>query len=436
MVYHPEFKQWIAENQALFLKDLARIIRIPSKKSVATTEAPFGEANLNVLREALTIADEYGFSTKMVENAVGYAQLGEEEDYIGVVGHLDVVPEGEGWSSPPYELTLRDEKLYGRGVLDNKGPIMACLFALKLLQDHEVPLKRTVRIVFGTDEESGSQDMPLYLAKEKAPIFGFTPDCKYPVVYGERGILRVGITTKITADSFTHLGAIVGSQDPSFIPDSLTTVFQGRTFTASGKRSPSNAPELGENSITLLAKQLEQVLTYEDDLKDYLAWIVAHLHQQHQGEGLGLNWSDSDSGTLQISPYRWTKQDDGMCLEISIRYPVTVTEEAVLEQLTKVLPKQSTLNVLRRLPSTVFPKEHWGVQKLVTVYEEVMQEDGQPVTTTGATYARFVPNIVAFGPSFPGQKGIAHNPDEYMDLTDWLKNIEIYMHAILALAND
>lgn len=120
-------------------------------------------------------------------------------------------------------------------------------------------------------------------------------------------------------------------------------------------------------------------------------------------------------------------------LSLAVRYPVSITENEVTTQLTKALFPESEVTVIRLLPSTLFPKDERNVQKLTKVYEQITGLDGTPVTTTGATYARFMPNIVAFGPSFPGQKGIAHNQDEYMDEKDLLLNLEIYMQAMIAL---
>lgn len=157
------------------------------------------------------------------------------------------------------------------------------------------------------------------------------------------------------------------------------------------------------------------------------------LANKHYGEGLGIDFFDADSGKLMITPYQLVKKDNQLSLSLAIRYPVTITEEEVTEALEKHLPVKSQLTITRRIKSSHFSKNDLNVQKLSAVYEEVTGLDGTPVTTTGATYARFVPNIVAFGPSFPGQKGIAHNHDEYMDENDLLLNMEIYMRGMLSL---
>ena len=430
-----DFKQIIQENKEQFFQDLAQVMQIRSVKGEPSEQAPFGEGPKEALEKALAIADSYGFKTKMVNNAVGYAQLGAGKDYIGIVGHLDVVAEGEDWSFPPFALNEKEGRLYGRGILDNKGPIMSCLFGLKLLNDLQVPVNQPIRIIFGTDEESGSADIPFYLSEERPPLFGFTPDCKYPVVYGERGIVNYEIMTEFSEEALKNVGDFLGDQARDHVPDKLQVQINDRLIQVSGKRAPSNAPELGENAITLLAEKLVKEQLVNGRLAEYFTWIVEALANKHHGEGLGIDFEDADSGKLMMTPYELRKQGTALVIGLAIRYPVSISEEQVTDALNVHLPSKSEWLVVRRMKGTRYPKEDKNIQTLAEVYEAVTGLDGTPVTTTGATYARAVPNIVAFGPSFPGQKGIAHNKDEYMDEADLLLNMEIYMHAMLRLSN-
>lgn len=429
-----DFSKIIEAHKEEFYRDLDQVMQIQSVKGTPVEGAPFGQGPKEALMVVMELAKSYGFETKIVNDAVGYAQWGEGDEYIGVVGHLDVVPAGEGWSFPPFKLSKKGERFYGRGILDNKGPIMACLFGLKLLKDSGITLKKTIRIIFGTDEENGSGDIPLYLSEEKAPSFGFTPDGKYPVVYGERGIVNYEILTDFSADQLAVLGDFIGDQARDHVPDELAVAINGKTIQVFGQRAPSNAPELGVNAITLLAEKINQEKSVSGKLAAYFAWLEASLKDKHAGQGLGIAFSDADSGNLMVTPYELVKKDGRLSLALAVRYPVSITEEEVTEALAKHLPADSQLTVVRRIKSHHFPKEDPNVQRLSNVYEEVTELDGTPVTTTGATYARFVPNIVAFGPSFPGQKGIAHNQDEYMDEKDLLLNMEIYLRGMLALA--
>ena len=343
------------------------------------------------------------------------------------------MPAGSGWSYPPFALTEKDGNFYGRGILDNKGPIISCLFAMKLLKDLGHQPQLPLRIIFGTDEESGMSDIPHYLAVEQPPRFGFTPDCKYPVVYGERGVVNVQLDFPLPVQEQQLLAAFSGDQFRDHVPDHLSVTIGSQSFEALGKRSPSNAPELGDNAITKLAQQAAPQLAATPSLQAALQWIAQSFHQQHYGEGIDLVLEDADSGKLILTPVVLQKSASGLALEVAFRYPVSVTEEQVLAGVQKALPKGASLTILRSIPGFCRSKDAPEIQTLSTIYHQVTGNDPTPVTTTGATYARKMPNILAFGPSFPGQKGIAHNQDEYMAVADLRMNLEIYLRSLQAL---
>jgi succinyl-diaminopimelate desuccinylase len=424
----------IEANWSEFLTLLSEVMQIASVKGEPAPHAPYGKGPREVLAYVMEKSAAYGFQTTVIDDAIGYAHWGPTDtDYIGVLGHLDVVPAGSGWSYPPFALTEKDGNFYGRGILDNKGPIISCLFAMKLLKDLGHQPQLPLRIIFGTDEESGMSDIPHYLAAEQPPRFGFTPDCKYPVVYGERGVVNVQLDFPLPAQEQQLLAAFSGDQFRDHVPDHLSVTIGSQSFEALGKRSPSNAPELGDNAITKLAQQAAPQLAATPSLQAALQWIAQSFHQQHYGEGVDLVLEDADSGKLILTPVVLQKSASGLALEVAFRYPVSVTEEQVLAGVQKALPEGASLTILRSIPGFCRSKDAPEIQTLSTIYHQVTGNDPTPVTTTGATYARKMPNILAFGPSFPGQKGIAHNQDEYMAVADLRMNLEIYLRSFQAL---
>ena len=176
-----KFKEKVLSYKDELIESIRRLVKIDSIEGEAKDDAPFGENPKMALREALKIAEELGFETKNINNAIGYAELsvGENcsDDYIGVIGHVDIVPVGKGWSYNPLDVTEANGKIYGRGVLDNKGPIMSVLYGAKIIKDLNIPLSKKIRVIFGTNEETGFKDIPYYLNSEKPPVMGFTPDC-------------------------------------------------------------------------------------------------------------------------------------------------------------------------------------------------------------------------------------------------------------------
>ena len=169
------------------IKSIIEIVKIDSVETAPLENAPFGSGVKAALDAALDLAASLGFVTTNIDNYIGYASYGESKDYICAIGHLDVVPVGTGWKQPPFSGYVEDGVIYSRGILDNKGPILSCLLALYALKELKLELAHEIRIIFGCDEESGFEDLKYYLSKERPPLMGFTPDCKYPVVYGERG---------------------------------------------------------------------------------------------------------------------------------------------------------------------------------------------------------------------------------------------------------
>ena len=178
------------------IEDIKTIVKMPSVEGTFQQGAPFGKDIALTLDKVLEIAQSLGFETKNLDHYIGYAQYGKGEDYIGIIGHLDVVPTGLGWKHPPFSAYEEDGYIYSRGILDNKGPIMTCLYALYAIKELNIKLHKPVRIIFGCDEETGFKDLEYYLKHEKPPVMGWTPDCKYPVVYAERGRAVIEISAK------------------------------------------------------------------------------------------------------------------------------------------------------------------------------------------------------------------------------------------------
>lgn len=357
------------------LQSIIEVVNIPSVKGEAKEDAPFGENPKKALLKTLDIAKDLGFKTKNIDNYIGYAEYGEGEDYIGVLGHLDVVDVGEGWKSPPFNAEIRNEKIYGRGVLDNKGPIMSALFALYAIKQSNLNINKKIRIIFGTDEESGFSDIPYYLKYEKPPIMGFTPDCKYPVVYGERGRANILFTIKYSDEN------------------------------------------------------------YEEKTKEFFNFINEYiLSSKGNGERLGIDYSDEEFGTMEMKNFKAGIKGSHLTFHMSLSYPATVNIDRILEKIKLKLTDNIKIKLLLNYNPVKFEKESFLVKSLQKAYEDITGLDGTPVTTTGGTYAKVMPNIVPFGPSFPGQKGIAHNPNEYMDIEDIVLNAKIFANAIYNLA--
>lgn len=361
----------VEELSGEMIQTILDMVKIDSVEGEAQPDAPFGTGVKQALEAALSVADRMGFDTVNVDNYLGYAAYGQGEDYVCAVGHLDVVPEGTGWKQPPFSGYMKDGVIYSRGVLDNKGPIFSCLYALYALKELGIALKHPVRILFGCDEETGFEDLKYYLSKEKPPIMGFTPDCKYPVVYAERGRAVV----RIQPASMERFYALM-------------------------------------NGYVLNAK--------------------------NNGERFHIDFRDEEFGQLEVRNFKILppEQEGGVpALQFAVSYPAGCTTDQIVENIQKELPDMQTVLVSNMDPVR-FEKNCRLVDTLKYTYEKVTGMDGTPVTTTGGTYAKVMPNIVPFGPSFPGQKGIGHQPDEWMAVEDIITNAKIYALSLYHLAKE
>ncbi|MCG0276560.1 MAG: Sapep family Mn(2+)-dependent dipeptidase, partial [Thermosediminibacteraceae bacterium] len=183
-----DIEKAIKLNEEPLIKSVCEIIKIRSVEDAPAPGKPFGEGVARALEYALDLSRSFGFRTKNLDNYIGWAEWGEGAEMVGILVHLDVVPEGSGWTYPPFGGEIHDGKIYGRGAVDNKGPAMAALYALKTLKDAGVKFKRRVRVIFGTNEESGMKCIKYYLEHDEEPTMAFSPDAEYPIINGEKGI--------------------------------------------------------------------------------------------------------------------------------------------------------------------------------------------------------------------------------------------------------
>ena len=205
--------KFIADNRQNIVNDIAALVNIKSvSQACDNPQAPYGEGCRKVLDKALQMCEQMGFATKNYDYYAGSAAYGSGEKEIALLGHLDVVPEGDGWSHDPYDMIEKDGYIYGRGVADDKGPTVLGLYAMKCMKELGVQPNYTFRLVMGCSEETGMSDMPHYLAAEKAPTFAFTPDADFPVCIGEKGQLSVAIELAVDGKTITGFtGGTVGN---------------------------------------------------------------------------------------------------------------------------------------------------------------------------------------------------------------------------------
>lgn len=455
-------KEAIKPYEKEAIEKLKGLIAIPSYERPKEGKYPFGKPVQDALLYMLSLGEEMGFRTKNIDNYAGYIEMGEGEACIGILVHLDVVPEGEGWTTPPYEPQEREGRLYGRGADDNKGPAIASLYAMKIIQDLKLPLKKRVRMILGTNEETGWQGIRHYLTREEEPDMSFVPDASFPLIYAEKGILGLKVRAQNVQGPYRIVSfeggtannvvpkqckLVLSGKNLSSIHEALTKVkvpekasvkikFDEKTLTieTEGVQCHASRPEMGLNAIGVMFDALSQA-PFEGAFGRLISEYQAKFHLDIHGEGLGLGYEDPETGkmTLNVGTLRW--QEEGLYISLDMRYPIDRKADEMAGKVKEALAGTlfEVVSYGGEAPLYV-PKESELVEKLLRVYQEITNDMTPPLTMGGGTYARAVKNAVAFGALFPGQEEIAHQVDEYISLDSFYLAMQIYASAIEALA--
>lgn len=459
-------EHYIDEHFQETLKDIQKIVKIKTVKEESTNGAPFGLGLKKGLEETLKIAKDLGFKTVNLDNYIGYAEFGEGEEYIGVLGHIDVVPEGEHskWSVPPFSGEIVGKNMISRGALDNKGPIISALHSMKALKECVPTFNHRVRIIFGTNEESGDEDIKYYLSKEKAPKYAFTPDGQFPVVFSEKGIYTFSFKDSFLKEK-TSILDIVGGTRSNVVPEEAKVllkkdlsekiikklekfkdtpckfeVLEKESYLeviCKGIPAHASSPQRGVNPITWLFRFLNRVIPEEDSLKRFVNFMDKVVGIETDGSGLNIETKNEETGDLTLScgiVKIIEEKKSSIYVKFNIRYPVT-TNEKKLDTILDKIGRENNVEFVKENHNAplYFPKEHPLVEKLQKVFKDVTDRDDKPVALGGGTYAKLMPNTVAFGPNFKEFRGNPHGFDEKMDIDMLKQGMLMYALGVLEL---
>ncbi|MBQ8956309.1 MAG: dipeptidase PepV [Lachnospiraceae bacterium] len=432
-----------------------RLVRIKSVEDIGGGGKPYGKGVADCLAEALKMCGEMGFPTVNMDDQCGWCEYGEGDEMIAVLGHLDVVPEGEGWNYPPYEAVVSDGRIYGRGTIDDKGPVAASLIALKAIKDSGIRLNKRVRIIFGCNEETGAADMKYYLANGgEIPVMGFTPDGEYPLINGEKGIINETYEKDISDNgeyAILHIdGGVAGNVTPRYaealikapkdfipgnLPEKITVSGKDGNWliAAEGVAVHAQHPEKGENAIGRLFLYLD-TLPFEGSTKEAVSFIAGKIGMETHGERLGCDLYDEISGHTSFN--MGVCSSDGKAISVKLNYRYPVTHE--YEECQPLVEKAFTGNgweqkAHQHKPKLYISEEEELVKSLMRVYREYTGDTSGPKSIGGGTYAKAIPNILAYGPIFPGDEVVEHMPNEYVSIDRLVENAKIIAAAITEL---
>ncbi|MDP3388180.1 MAG: dipeptidase PepV [Eubacteriales bacterium] len=462
------FKQSIDNDKNEIIRHIQKLVQIKSVQEEPKTGKPFGEGPYRALEYVLELAKSLGFESKNFDGYAGHVEYGNGDEIVGVLVHVDVVPEGSGWTYPPYSGEIVDGKIYGRGSYDDKGACIGSLYALKALKESGLKTNKKVRIIFGANEETGMKDIPYYLTKEKEPDVAFSPDAPFPVVYGEKGILELSFEKTISAPLGSDiLKSIKGGTLVKKVAHQCEAVLSvndhikeailnemknlDSAFSSSysfdkkegllkieivGKEAYATNPQDGKNAIAGMLSVLGGIDGLEEELKIFIDEYNKKIGEDYSGERLGCDFTDSISTPLTFNPGIINYENNTLEMKVHIRYPITVCHTNIIDKIRENFSDHdASIRISNHSKAHYIDKDSFLVKKLMSVYkEETGDITAEPVTMTGGTYARTLSNAVAFGPLFPGERQVAHDADEYVNIDSIIKATKIYAKAIYELA--
>lgn len=410
------------------LSDLQGVLRIKSvngDNGAVTDTAPLGQGIYDALEYMLALGRKFGFKTKNVDGYCGWIEMGTSGKLVGIVAHLDTVNvESEGWIAPPFDGTVIDGKIYGRGVCDDKGPAMVALYAMKAVADSGRPLDKRVRLILGGDEEAGDWlCMKRYHKTEELPELAFTPDSEYPTTYAEKGILHVRVFREL--DSSVSPISLTCENAYNVVPAYASATVGGVKYEGFGTASHAMAPEQGVNALAKLCAELS-------------AKGIDHPFVKLIGiadvNGFGIALSDEPSGKLTLNPSIAKVDTTSAELRCDIRVPVTIDVDTVVAAIAKsVAPLGFSAENEFFQPPLYVEKDSPLVTTLQRIYTECTGRVDPPASTGGGTYARAFKNAVAFGALFPEEEVTYHKTNEYWRIESMHKNFQILANAIEVL---
>lgn len=446
---------FVAANEENVVRDIKRLVDINSVEGTPEPGKPFGAGPAAALDEALKMAAEMGLSTNNCEGYMGWAELpGETDKQIATITHLDVVPQGNGWTADPFDMQVRDGWIIGRGVADDKGPSVLCLYALKFLKEHNMPLKYGVRALLGANEETGMEDVEYYLKNYPAPDFCFSPDAEFPVCNGEKGGFNGYLVSKKLENG--NILEFTGGVAHNVVPDRASCLVKADFASLSeregitleeengavrirgwGKGGHAAMPQNTVNSIGLIVNYLLDNHLVTADEEEFLTYL-RKLHSNTDGSGVGIAASDDAFDPLTIIGGMIELKDGRLWQDVDSRFPTSITGEEIKARLEAASEGCATVEEATWRVPFYISADAAPIQALIETYNEVTGEDAKPFTMGGGTYARHFPKAVSFGPErldtvLPEFGGPMHGANEAANIAQLMQALKIYILAILKL---
>ncbi|MCI9063601.1 MAG: dipeptidase PepV [Clostridia bacterium] len=464
-------ENYIENSKSEMIENLCKLINIPSVYEESNNpRKPFGEQTDKALEYMLNLGQRMGFKTKNIDGYCGYIEFGEGENLIGIIGHLDVVPSGDGWDTFPFEATIKNGNIYGRGSIDDKGPVISALYAMKAIKDN-YKINSRVRLILGINEENSWGCINHYKQVEEWPTISFSPDADFPCIYAEKGIctmyLKYDYSKKsdepiIIADINCNNNAInvvpkfcscTLQIDTSKIPiDNITNFIDTKIsnlgfnisyevtenaikIISNGIQAHAAHPNLGANAISRLMVLLNSIFTYFNINIDMLDFFDKHINTEYNGKSLGIDYTD-ESGNLTLNVGQFKFYEDYLEIGINLRIPVNTPIANIQNTITDICSNYDIKTYVARIQEPLYvSKDSYLVKTLCRIFNEETNSNYEPIAIGGGTYARAFDNCISFGANMPGDTDMCHQANEFIKIDNLILSSKIYAKTILELQN-
>ena len=457
-----DFNEIVNQYKDKMLEDLKGLLSIESVRGESKPDAPVGNGPKEALMYMLSLGERDGMDTKVVDNLAGHIELGSGDDLFGILGHVDVVPAGTGWNTDPYNPVIKDGVIYARGVQDDKGPTIAAYYAMKILKELDVPLKQRVRLIVGTDEESDWLCTDAYFKKEEMPNFGFAPDAEFPVIHGEKGITTFDLVFESDTKSYGDvvLNKFTSGERYNMVPESATaniTVDDADKLKQSfdafleemkltgdfvknedtvdlivhGKSAHGSTPLEGKNAGLELLRFLK-IISIDQRAFEFLSFYDHYIRDNFDGEQFKMDFEHEEMGETSVNTgiVRYDLKGKSY-FGVNLRYPLGMDFKAAIDKLAKEVEtyRITVENISNQVPHYV-EKNSPLVKVLTDTYKNYVEDDTEPFTIGGGTYARVLEKGVAYGAMFKGTKDTMHQANEQMPVDELVLATTIYLEAL------
>lgn len=447
------------------IKTTCEVINIPSVFTDNDDSiTPFGEDTVKALEYVLDLGKSFGFRTKNIDNKCGYIEFGEGKELLGIIGHLDVVPADDTWTYSPFNSTIDNNKIYGRGAIDDKGPVIAALYAMKSVADN-YKLDKRVRLILGLNEENDWKCIERYKETEEIPSISFSPDANFPCIYAEKTIQSLYLKQQYNKNDYLYIEDIATNNNainvvPKFceaiiyfdnnkisnIISTVNNILANYKYniiaseiddshiklTSYGTSAHAAHPELGNNAIAKLIIVLYDLFNCYNTHIDILDYFVKYIGDDYTGKDLKINFSD-ESGNLTLNTAQFFIKDNHLNIGFNLRIPVTINYNIIREIFKKYCNNNLEVSVAKTQEPLYLKKDDKLVKQLCDIFNDYNNSNLEPESIGGGTYARAFKNCVSFGPKMPEDKDMCHQNDEYISIENLIFCAKVYAQAIYLL---